>query len=121
MRVSAALRDAGQRIPIVTMDLGREAALDLASEGLVIGVGAQQPYAQGQAEARAAILALLDRSVPPWVVLPGVAVTRQNVEEAYRSSGALRFRPISARPRAEEHAGGRGAESTTVTKRLSRR
>ena len=84
MRVSAALRGAGQRIPIATIDLGREAALDLASEGLVIGVGAQQPYAQGQAEAQAAILALLGRSVPPWVVLPGVAVTPQNVGEAHR-------------------------------------
>lgn len=69
---------------ISTVDLGYEAAIDLARGGLVCGVGAQQPYLQGVAIAQATVLALLGKSIPAWVALPGLAVTRSNVVESYQ-------------------------------------
>jgi len=83
--VTDAIRATGRAIPITTVDLGNDAALELAAGGLVKGVGAQQPYDQGEAEARAAILALLGHEVPPWVALPAVTVTQLNVIDAYQA------------------------------------
>jgi len=70
--------------PVTTVDLGNDAALDLAAGGAIKGIGAQQPYTQGIAAAKATILSLLDRPVPPWIALPGLAVTAQNVVESYQ-------------------------------------
>lgn len=78
-----AARAAGRKIPITTSDLGNEVATEMASGGLVKGLGAQQPYEQGIAEAQACILALLGRDTPPWVVLPAVSVTVDNLLEQY--------------------------------------
>lgn len=83
--VADAIRAAGRSIPIATVDLGNDAALELAAGGLVKGVGAQQPYDQGEAEATAAILALLGRELPPWVALPAMTVTELNVIDAYQA------------------------------------
>jgi ribose transport system substrate-binding protein len=85
MYVARALRSIGLHLPITTVDLGREVALELASGGLIKGLGAQLPYDQGVAEATAAIMALLGDEPPPWVALPGLSVTRQNVLEAYEA------------------------------------
>lgn len=78
-----AVRAHGRHIPITTADLGDEVAGELARGDLVKGVGAQQPYDQGVAEAHAALKALLGEQTPPWVVLPGVPVTQRNLLEAY--------------------------------------
>lgn len=83
MAVVHALRAEGKSVPMTTVDLGREVALELASSGLVKGIGAQQPYEQGVAEALAAINALLGKQPPPWVALPGVRVVPSNLLEAY--------------------------------------
>ena len=85
MAVVKALRDRAVTIPITTVDLGTEAAIELAVGDVVKGVAAQRPFDQGVTEAEVAVLALLDRPVPPWVVLPGVAVTQANVIEAYET------------------------------------
>jgi ribose transport system substrate-binding protein len=71
-------------VPVSTVDLGREVAIDLAGEGRTVGIAAQQPYAQGVAVAQTAILSLLGVPVPGWTALPGVSVTRSNVVESYR-------------------------------------
>ena len=85
IHVTNALREAGQLIPTTTIDLGNDAAAEIASGGPIKGVGAQQPYDQGVAEALVAIMALVGDEPPPWIALPGLSVTRANVLEAYET------------------------------------
>ena len=84
MEAVKALTRAGHRIPVSTVDLGREAAIDLASGGMIRGIGAQQPYQQGIAAAQTTVLALLGKATPGWVALPGLAVSRDNVVESFQ-------------------------------------
>jgi ribose transport system substrate-binding protein len=79
------LRAAGLEIPMATVDLGMDIAREIARGGPVKGGGAQLPFDQGVAEATAAIMALAGDEPPPWIALPAMAVTRQNVVEAYRT------------------------------------
>ena len=85
MQSVASLRAAGVNVPITTIDLGTEVALDMAGNGYIKAVGAQRPYDQGVAEALAAASALIGKTVPAWVALPAVAVTPGNLLESYRS------------------------------------
>jgi ribose transport system substrate-binding protein len=85
IRVVRALRAVGREIPITTIDLGNETALEIAAGGLIVGVGAQMPYDLGVAEATATIMALVGAEPPPWVALPALAVTRENVLAAYEA------------------------------------
>lgn len=84
MQVASALRAQGKDLPIVTIDLGIEAGIELASCGLVKGIAAQQPYDQGVAEAEAAIQVLLGNQPPPWIVLPAVPVLPGNLIDSYK-------------------------------------
>lgn len=83
IRVVRALRAVGRAIPMTTVDLGNEAAAEIARGGLIVGVGAQMPYDLGVAEATATIMALVGAEPPPWVALPALPVTSDNVLEAY--------------------------------------
>lgn len=74
----------GCNVPIVTVDLGHDAAVDLSSGGMICGIAAQQPYQQGLAVAQACVLALLGKPVPGWVALPGLAVSDHNVVENFQ-------------------------------------
>ncbi|MGH2394991.1 MAG: substrate-binding domain-containing protein, partial [Candidatus Limnocylindria bacterium] len=75
-------------LAVTTIDLGLDAAVELASGGLVKGVGAQRPYDAGVTEALLAGYALLGKDAPPFVALPALPVTQNNVlaawEEIYR-------------------------------------
>lgn len=51
---------------------------------MIKGIGAQQPYAQGEVIARACVLSLVGEQVPSWVVLPGIRVGPENVVESYQ-------------------------------------
>lgn len=93
IRVVRALRGVGLQIPVTTIDLGNEVAIEIARRGLITGVGAQMPYDLGVAEATATIMALVGAQPPPWVALPALSVTRENVLDAYR---AVWHRPPSA-------------------------
>lgn len=84
MQAVAALRKRGLSLPVTTVDLGNEATAELAWGRLIKGIAAQQPYDQGVALGQATILTLLGRQTPPWIALPGLAVTRENVLEAYQ-------------------------------------
>lgn len=84
MEAVKVLKRAGYHLPIVTVDLGREAAIDLASEGMICGIAAQQPYLQGLAVAQTCVLALLGKQTPDWVALPGLAVNSDNVAESFQ-------------------------------------
>ena len=80
-----ALDVAGLSVPVTTIDLGNAVATNMARGGLIKAVGAQKPYDQGKAAASATLLTLLGRGLPSWIALPGLAVTRDNVVEAYQS------------------------------------
>jgi ribose transport system substrate-binding protein len=105
MQAVAALRACARLLPMTTIDLGNEAALELAAGGAIKGIGAQQPYDQGVAVATATIMSLLGREPPPWVALPGLPVTRSNVVEAYQVVWHAPAPPklIEARREMQEH------------------
>lgn len=84
MHAVAALKSRSALVPVITVDLGNEAAIEMAAGGLIKGIGAQQPYDQGVAVATAGLLSLLGRPLPAWIALPGLSVTRENVIEAYQ-------------------------------------
>lgn len=80
-----AIEAAGRSIPITTIDLGRDAAIGLAAGAPIVAIAAQQPFRQGQTAASTTVTALLGRITPPWVALPGIAVTRANVVESFQT------------------------------------
>jgi ribose transport system substrate-binding protein len=83
--VLAASRQAGRNdLNVTTIDLGTPMAIELASGGIVKGLGSQRPYDQGVAEANLAGYALLDKEAPPYVALPALPVTGDNVMEAWK-------------------------------------
>ena len=84
MDAVAAARTLGMEIPITTIDLGLEVALNMAQGGLIKGLGAQRPYDQGVAEAYAVANSLLGKETPAWVGVLSLPVTPDNVMEAYR-------------------------------------
>jgi ribose transport system substrate-binding protein len=85
LAVARALREAGRPMPMTTVDLGSGIALEIARGELVKGAGAQLPFDQGEAEAMAAIIALAGDEPPAWIALPALAVTRDNVIDAYQA------------------------------------
>ncbi len=80
----ATMKTNGQTLPMTTIDLGEEAAQALAEGTIMKGVGSQRPYDQGVAAARATLLSLIERQPPPWLALPGLAVSPENVIESYQ-------------------------------------
>lgn len=82
--LSAARSNGKEDLVITTVDLGTNVALEIASGGNVKGLGAQLPYDQGIAEAILAGHALLGKEVPPFVAVPGLKVTKDNVLEAWK-------------------------------------
>lgn len=83
MGIVSAQREQGKEVPVVSVNIASDVALDLASGGLVKGFGAQVPYDQGLAEADAAIGALLGKELPKWVAFPAVPVVQSNVLQAW--------------------------------------
>ena len=83
MRVVRALRSRGLCIPLTTVDLSNQVALEIAGGDMIPGVGTQRPYDHGVAEALATILTLSGMEPPPWIAVPALAVTRSNVLEGY--------------------------------------
>jgi ribose transport system substrate-binding protein len=80
-----AIRTAGSNNVIVTtIDLGQNVAVSIAQDGIVKGLGAQRPFDQGVTEAMLAGYGLLGKEAPPYVALPALPVTRENVLDAWR-------------------------------------
>ena len=63
--------------------LFRSSALSLKKGEFIYGLGAQRPYDQGVAEAKLAAYALLGKTAPPYVALFALAVSKDNVLEAW--------------------------------------
>ncbi len=82
--VSSAIAMGRDDIVVTTIDLGDNVARIIAQDGLVKGLGAQLPYDQGVAEATLAAYALLGKECPPYVAVPALPVTRDNIIDAYK-------------------------------------
>lgn len=83
--VMAAARAAGrQDLKIATEDLGKNVAIALAKDQLVVGLGAQVPFDQGVTEARLAAGALIGKEAPAYVALSALPVDHSNVLEAWK-------------------------------------
>ncbi|MDT7783440.1 MAG: ribose transport system substrate-binding protein [Pseudonocardiales bacterium] len=83
--VMAAARAAGRSdLKIATEDLGKNVAIELAKNGLVVGLGAQVPFDQGVTEANLGAGALLGKKAEPYIALSSLAVDHANVLEAWK-------------------------------------
>ena len=83
--VIAAARSAGRNDLIVTTeDLGLTSALSIKKGQFIYGLGAQRPYDQAVAEAKLAAYALLGKTAPPYVALFALAVTKDNLLQAWK-------------------------------------
>lgn len=81
-----AARSAGRDdLVVTTVDLGNNVAIDMAQGRYVHGIAAAQPYDQGVVEARLAAYALIGKEAPPFVALPALSVTRDNVTDAWET------------------------------------
>jgi ribose transport system substrate-binding protein len=81
----ARLAEKGRILATATVDLGAEAAINLAAGRGFVCIAAQQPFLQGVAAAQTIVLSLLDRAIPAWIALPGIVVTRANVVESFQT------------------------------------
>lgn len=80
----AAIRSAGKDgMKVTTIDLGTNVAIEIASDGSIVGLGAQLPYDQGVAEAILAGYSLLEKEAPPYVAVPATRITRDNLLESW--------------------------------------
>ncbi|HLL49407.1 MAG TPA: substrate-binding domain-containing protein [Thermomicrobiales bacterium] len=81
-----AIRTAGREndVVVTTIDLGQNVAISLAQGGIVKGLGAQRPFDKGVTEAILAGYGLLGKEAPPFVALPALPVTQENVLEAWQ-------------------------------------
>jgi ribose transport system substrate-binding protein len=82
--VANQLTSSGHTLAMATVDLGEDVAIALAAGRQFVSVAAQQPYQQGVAAARTTILALLGRTIPAWIAMPGVSVARNNVADSFQ-------------------------------------
>lgn len=83
--VVAAARTAGKTdLVVTTTDLGTNVGLEIASDGVVKGLGGQLPFDQGVAESILAGYALLGKEAPAYVATPALTVTKENVLENWK-------------------------------------
>ena len=73
-------------IKVVTIDLGANNALDMARGGNVVGIAADLAYMLGYTKAMLGAYGVLDKPAPPFVIVPAIKVTRENLVEAWRES-----------------------------------
>ena len=82
--VMAAARASGRTdLKIATEDLGKNVAIALAKDELIVGLGAQVPFDQGITEARLGAGALIGKVAPPYIALSALPVDHENVLEAW--------------------------------------
>ena len=80
-----AMRAQGLNIPITTVDLGLQSAIEIAKGGPLKATGSQRPYDQGVAEAKAMMKALIGETVPAWVGVQSLPVVQATVLEGYKT------------------------------------
>jgi ribose transport system substrate-binding protein len=72
-------------VPVTTVDLGLQSAIEIAKGGPLKATGSQRPYDQGVAEALAMLNALLGKETPAWVGVQSLPVTQANVLESFKT------------------------------------
>ncbi|MEY9951869.1 substrate-binding domain-containing protein [Leifsonia sp. EB34] len=83
--VMAAARASGRTdLKIATEDLGKNVAIALAKNQLIVGLGAQVPFDQGVTEARLGAGALIGKSAPAYIALSALPVDHSNVLDAWK-------------------------------------
>lgn len=83
--VLAAARASGRGdLKVATEDLGKNVAIAMAKNELVVGLGAQVPFDQGVTEANLAAGAEIGKKAAPYVALSALPVTHDNVLEAWK-------------------------------------
>ena len=80
-----AMRAQGLDIPVTTVDLGLQSAIEIAKGGPLKATGSQRPYDQGVAEALAMMKALVGQVPPAWVGVQSLPVVQSNVLEGYKT------------------------------------
>lgn len=84
--ILAAARTMGREdLVITTIDLGLNAAIEIAKGGIIKGLGAQRPFDQGVTEAILAGYGLLGKEAPPYVALYALPVEKDNIMEAWET------------------------------------
>jgi len=86
LEVATAARTLGfdtDKFIITTSDLEETGAVEIASDGFLKGTGAQDAYANGVAEAIAAIMFLIGEDVPPHIATKAYAITKNNLLDSY--------------------------------------
>lgn len=81
----ASMRAQGLDIPVTTVDLGLQSAIEIAKGGPLKATGSQRPYDQGVAEAMAMMKALVGQTPPAWVGVQSLPVVQSNVLESYKT------------------------------------
>ena len=81
----SAMRSQGVDVPLTTVDLGLQSAIEIAKGGPLKATGSQRPYNQGVAEALAMMNALIGRATPTWVGVQSLPVVQSNVLESYKT------------------------------------
>jgi len=82
--VLAALNAAGAKIPVAHIDLGFTGATQIACDtGPIFVMSSQLVYEWGRTGAIAAALHAVGQPVPPYVVVPVFAATKDNLKEAW--------------------------------------
>ncbi len=69
---------------VITQDLGKPVAIEMAKNGQVRGLGAQRPYEAGITEATLAAYGLLGKTAPDYVALPALAVDHDNLLKSWK-------------------------------------
>ena len=78
-----AAKTLGRDVLVATVDLGEDSAVAVAN-GELYSIGAQRPYLQGQAEAKAAAAALLGKEVAPYLSVAALRVMKINLLSALK-------------------------------------
>jgi ribose transport system substrate-binding protein len=79
------MRAQSVNVPVTTVDLGLQSAIEIAKGGPLKATGSQRPYDQGVAEALAMMNALLGKTPPAWVGVQSLPVVQANVLESFKT------------------------------------
>ncbi len=74
-----------ENFKIVCENFDQIVAANMAGKGFIAGISSQRPYDQGAAEAKVGALALIGETTPPYVVVPPLAVNRENLPASYKT------------------------------------
>lgn len=84
--LSALRQTAKKNIKLVTLDLSEPLALDMVKGGNTVALVADKAYLLGQTMAAAAATDLLKKPVAPFLIVPAVAVTKDNVVQGWKDT-----------------------------------